>query len=217
MSESETINLLWTVGVLVLVVSALAARRTSFGTILRGLAVWTGIGLILFVVISHRHELSRVFARVGDQLGLGSQRVEGETVRIRMSPDGHFWARATLNGVPRRMLIDSGATITAISEQTAQAAGIETGGAGFPVVIQTANGSVAAQRARIERVALGPLRTENLGVVVAPSFGNLDVLGMNFLSRLGSWRVENNTLILEPGSSAQSVESPSNGAKAELE
>ena len=61
-----------------------------------------------------------------------------------------------------------------------------------------ADGTVAAQRGRAERVSIGTITTEDLGVVVSPAFAGLDVLGMNFLSRLGSWRVEGRTLILEP-------------------
>ena len=41
----------------------------------------------------------------------------GEEVRLRMAPDGHFWADVRLDGVERRMLIDSGATITALSQR----------------------------------------------------------------------------------------------------
>src|SRR5688500_16254586 len=52
-------------------------------------------------------------ARLAGKLGLDSQEVVGKEVRIRMAADGHFWADATLNGVKRRMLIDSGATVTA--------------------------------------------------------------------------------------------------------
>ncbi|MBL7325885.1 TIGR02281 family clan AA aspartic protease, partial [Escherichia coli] len=43
-----------------------------------------------------------------------------------------------------------------------------------------------------------------LPLVVGDSFGDLDVLGMNFLSRLKSWRVEDRTLILEPRKRAES-------------
>lgn len=106
----------------------------------------------------------------------------------------------TLNGVERRMLIDSGATITAISERTAKEADIPKS-EGLPAIIETANGSVAARRARIAEVSLGPLKTRDLGVVVSQNFGELDVLGMNFLSRLHSWRVEGNVLVLEPKAS----------------
>jgi aspartyl protease family protein len=33
---------------------------------------------------------------------------------------------------------------------------------------------------------------------VAPGLGDANVIGMNLLSRLASWRVEDNTLILVP-------------------
>jgi aspartyl protease family protein len=44
----------------------------------------------------------------------------------------------------------------------------------------------------------GTIVARDLPVVVSPAFGTTDVLGMNFLSKLKSWRVEGRTLILEP-------------------
>lgn len=202
MNEWQSMDLIWLIGVLVLVVSALSVRRLSLGFVLRSLATWAVIILLAFLAVAHRHELSALFTSVTAKLGLDEQQVEGRTVRIRMSPDGHFWARVRLNGVERRMLIDSGATITAISDATAAAADVKPSG-GIPAMIETANGTVAAQRGRIQHLAIGPLETEDLGVVISSSFGNLDVLGMNFLSRLHSWRVENNTLVLEPKNGAR--------------
>ena len=154
------------------------------------------IAAILYLAFSNRSRLSEAATDLGNQLGLTEQMVEGDTVRIRQSPDGHFYATARLNGVERRMLIDSGATTTAISEATARAIGI-TPRRVPPVVITTANGMVEAARGRIETVRIGSLETRDLPVVVSPAFGNLDVIGMNFLSRLGSWRVERGTLVLE--------------------
>lgn len=197
MSEWDSMDLIYLVGVLVLVLSALSIRKLSIGFVLRSLVTWALIIVLTVLAVSHRHEIGAVFAAASAKLGIDDQQVDGETVRIRMAPDGHFWARVTLNGVERRMLIDSGATITAISDRTAAASNV-TPGRGLPVMIETANGTVAARRGRIEKLAIGPLETEDLGVVVSGSFGDLDVLGMNFLSRLHSWRVENKTLILEP-------------------
>ena len=70
---------------------------------------------------------------------------------------------------------------------------------------RAANGTVAARRGRIRKLAIGPLETDDLGVVVSPAFGELDVLGMNFLSRLHSWRVENNVLVLQPRADASNT------------
>jgi aspartyl protease family protein len=200
-SEWDSMDLIYLVGVLVLVLSALSIRKLSIGFVLRSLVTWALIIVLTVLAVSHRHELGALFAAASAKLGIDDQQVDGETVRIRMAPDGHFWARVTLNGVERRMLIDSGATITAISDRTAAAADV-TAGSGLPVMIETANGTVAARRGRIQKLAIGPLETEDLGVVVSESFGELDVLGMNFLSRLHSWRVENNVLVLQPRADA---------------
>ncbi|WP_294253045.1 TIGR02281 family clan AA aspartic protease [uncultured Sphingomonas sp.] len=197
MNGTDGVNMVWLIGALVLVVSALSVRRIGFGLFLRTVLGWVAIVLLVLFAVGHRYELAAAWSSLSAKLGLEDQRVEGDTVRIRMSPDGHFWARVTLNGVERRMLIDSGATITAISERTAKEADVETS-EGLPAIIETANGSVAARRARIAAVSLGPLTMHDLGVVVSQNFGELDVLGMNFLSRLHSWRVEGNVLVLEP-------------------
>ena len=191
-------TLLWGIGALVLVISALTARRLSIGHILRSLIGWVLIFGVATLAFANRDRLAPIVTDIGERLGIGGQTVVGNTVRIQMSEDGHFWARVTLNGTEKRMLVDSGATITALSEASAKEVGIEPESVGFPVIINTANGAITARRARVERVSLGTLDTNNLGIVVSPAFGDTDVLGMNFLSRLGSWRVEGRTLILEP-------------------
>jgi aspartyl protease family protein len=197
MNGNDSVNLVWLVGALVLVVSALSFRRIGFGALMRAALGWVAIILVAVVAVAHRYEIGAAFSALSARLGIDEQRAEGSTLRIRMGTDGHFWVRVKLNGVERRMLIDSGATITAISQRTAEAAGVRLSG-GLPAVIETANGSVTAHRGTIAAVAVGPVETRDLGVVVSQNFGDLDVLGMNFLSRLHSWRVQGNELILEP-------------------
>ncbi|WP_233503583.1 retropepsin-like aspartic protease family protein [Sphingomonas psychrotolerans] len=213
MSDWDSMDLIYLVGVLVLVLSALSIRKLSIGFVLRSLVSWALIIVLTVLAVAHRHEIGAMFAAASAKLGIDDQQVAGETVRIRMAPDGHFWARVKLNGVERRMLIDSGATITAISDRTAAESEIKAG-SGLPVMIETANGTVAARRGRIEKLSIGPLETEDLGVVVSPSFGDLDVLGMNFLSRLHSWRVENNVLVLQPRADAGGQDSDATTAPA---
>ena len=173
-------------------ISAVGSRRLSVGHLVGGIMTWVLIFGVGFLIVQNRHRLPNIERFFGDQ------EVVGEETRIPMSPDGHFWARVQLNGASRRMLIDSGATTTAISTETAEAAGIETGRSPFPAVIQTANGTVTALTGTADTVTVGSVRTEKLGVVVSPAFGDTDVLGMNFLSRLRSWRVEGRVLILTP-------------------
>ena len=196
MTDDRAIYVLLGLMMLILPLSSLLSRQPSGGAILRSLLGWAVIAAILYVAFSNRGRIAEVVGTIGEQIGVAEQSVDGETVRIRQSMDGHFWAVAQLNGVERRMLIDSGATSTAISESTAKAIGV-TPRRMPPIILTTANGTIEAARGRIETVRIGSLETRDLPVVISPAFGKLDVVGMNFLSRLGSWRVERETLVLE--------------------
>lgn len=186
---------------LVLPLASLIARRPPIGLVLRSIVGWIVIAGVLYVAFAHRVRIGEWASDLGRRLGVEEQMVDGDTVRIRQSPDGHFWANVRLNGVERRMLIDSGATTTAISEATAHEAGIQVRRVP-PVLLNTANGVVEASRGRVETLRLGSLETRDLPVVVSPSFGQFDVIGMNFLSRLDGWRVERSTLVLQGGDAA---------------
>ncbi len=198
MTDDRTVYVLFGLLMLVLPLSSLLARRPSIGTVLRALLGWAVIVGVLYVAFGNRERISELAGTIGERLGVAEQSVDGDTVRIRQSVDGHFWAVARLNGIERRMLIDSGATSTAISEATAKAIGV-TPRRVPPVLLTTANGTIEAARGRIETVRIGSLETRDLPVVISPAFGEMDVVGMNFLSRLGSWRVARGTLILEAG------------------
>lgn len=155
------------------------------------------LALFIFIFMQqapYQPELSRLT----DRLGLDDQKVSGKELHVKISSDGHFWVLATVNGVPRRMRIDSGATVTAVSEPTARAAHVDVGSALAPVILQTANGPAPGKTGKVDEIKVGNIVARNLRIVTSPGLGNLDVLGMNFLSRLQSWRVENNTLILVP-------------------
>jgi aspartyl protease family protein len=176
---------------------ALIQRIPFIGGIIR-FALSIGLLALCLFLLFQQAPYEPSLARIASRLGLNSQEVSGGEVRIRMSPDGHFWARAKINGVERRMLVDSGATITAISEQTARAASVGAGTSLVPVVLQTANGLAQAQTGSVKRLQLGSITAKDLKVAISPALGNMDVLGMNFLSDLSSWRVEGRTLILVP-------------------
>lgn len=177
---------------LILPMSALVARRLPVKPVVKMALAWVAIFAVGVVIASQRDRLSGLKTLIADQ------QVNGTETRIRMAEDGHFWADVDIDGVRRRMLIDSGATTTALSTATAKAAGLDSDESPFPVIISTANGDVSARTATAKRVTIGTITATDLGVVTSPSFGDTDVIGMNFLSKLGSWRVENSMLILTP-------------------
>lgn len=132
------------------------------------------------------------------QLGMPEQRVSGDETRVDMASDGHFWLNASINGVPRRFLVDTGATLTAISENTARDAQVPQKTMRQTLLMRTANGTVRAEVATIAELRFGNILARDLDVVIAPGLGETNVIGMNFLSRLESWRVEGRTLVLVP-------------------
>ncbi|MFC0103665.1 retropepsin-like aspartic protease family protein [Sphingopyxis terrae] len=181
----------------ILVVAIL--RVPVVGALVRALAATAMLAAAIWLLL-RQAPFDPTLARLARAAGLSTQSVEGRTLRIAMARDGHFWLDARINGVSRRMLVDSGATITALSKDSARAAGIEDDPLLLPVYLRTANGTVRAATGTIARFEAGPLVAENLKIIIAPTLGNVDILGMNFLSELASWRVEGRTLILVPRS-----------------
>jgi aspartyl protease family protein len=175
----------------------LVQRIPVVGRLIR-FGITFGVIAFALVLLIQQAPFEPHLARLAGGLGLDKQEVVGREVRIRMADDGHFWANVTLNGVRRRMLVDSGATVTALSEATAASAGIDRGESLVPVMLRTANGITPAQTGSVKELRLGTARVAGLKVVVSPALGDMDILGMNFLSMLESWRVEGRTLVMVP-------------------
>ncbi len=186
------------VAIFVSVAGSMISRPVPWlGRALRGMGNLALIAVLLLTIaqaarFSTNSDISLAIA------GLEEQRIEGGETRIPISGDGHFWVKAQINGTERRFLVDTGATLTAISPQTAEAARIEPTALGRAVVLQTANGATPARMASIGELRFGNVVARDLDAVIAPAMGQTNVIGMNLLSRLASWRVEGRTLILVP-------------------
>ena len=185
------------IALLVAAAVVLLQRLPYVGRIFRAVFSLGLLALCIFLLIQQA-PFQPGLERLVNRIGLDQQEVVGSETRIRMASDGHFWAKASINGVERRMLIDSGATVTAVSQDTAVRASIASDAEMVPVVLRTANGMTAAQTGTIRELRVGNVTARNLKVVSSPALGGLNVLGMNFLSRLASWRVEGRTLIMVP-------------------
>jgi len=180
-----------------LVGAVLLRRAPAVARLLRGASTLGLMGVLVLVVV----QLSRVDSRFDlavPEIGLPEQVVEGAETRVQRAPDGHYWLRAEINGHPASFLVDTGATLTAISDETAAAAGLRPREAGVPVRMQTANGAVAAELTTIEELRFGNVVARGLDAVIAPGLGPTNVIGMNLLSRLASVRLEGDLMILVP-------------------
>jgi aspartyl protease family protein len=194
-------SLIWGVICILLLVSSLAARRLSLGDVAKAALAWIAIFAALFAIFSFRFEFIGIWERVkSDITGTAGQSISGDAIELRRQDDGHYWLLVDINNKPVRFMVDSGATMTAINATTAREVGVEANG--YPIILSTANGRVAAKRANVKLLVVGPHKIENHPVVVSESFGDVNLLGMNFLNNMESWRVEGNMMILQPLKSA---------------
>jgi aspartyl protease family protein len=192
-------RLVYALILVVLLVSSLAARRLPLKQTAKMVLAWIAIFAVAFIIMSFRPEMKMAWERVkGEITGAPRQSVSGEEIRLVRQDDGHFWMRAKLNGFGTDLMIDSGATTTAINGDTASAAKLVLDPVEASIELSTANGVVKARTATVETVSIGDFAIDDLDVVVSDGFGDTNVAGMNFLDLFDSWNVKGDVMTLKP-------------------
>lgn len=109
--------------------------------------------------------------------------------------DGHFTARATINGTAVDLLVDTGATLVALTEADARRLGLTPDS--YPHRVATAGGEAAAAVVRLKDVAIGPVRVRDVEAMVLEGDAlPHSLLGMSFLSRLRGYQADGGRLVL---------------------
>ena len=117
------------------------------------------------------------------------------TVELNRNEDGHFYADVQINGAPVHMLVDTGASVIALSRDDARSAGIATSIGMNDVVGEGADGAVHGEYVKVDRMELGPRTVEGLDAVVLNS-GEQSLLGQSFLAKFDSVEIHGNTMVL---------------------
>jgi aspartyl protease family protein len=190
-------------GVLGLVVAAgIVGSGVRLGHMVRGLALWLLVVLVLVAGYQYRYELQDVASRLTAGLVPGSPLSMTDddgraAVMIDRMAGGHFEVRAEINGTPVTMLVDTGATATVLAAQDAREAGYDPKTLVYNVPIMTANGEARAARVLADEVRVGEIVRTDLPVLVAEA-GRLDrsLLGMNFIGTLSGFDMRGERLIL---------------------
>ena len=179
---------------MVLVFGTLMARRERWARLATMGLAWIAIFGAGFLLLTFRDDLGYVAQRLKSE-ATGEPVIAGKELRIPMAIDGHFWIEGSLNGIPVKFLVDSGATMTTIGRDTAEEAGIPVSQRRNQVV-RTGNGILRVATARANSLSIGPIERQQVGLHVA-DHEDLNVLGMNYLSSLERWGVEGRWLILK--------------------
>jgi aspartyl protease family protein len=125
------------------------------------------------------------------QAGAASDR---QSVTLAADSTGHFISEGSINGIPIRFMVDTGATSIALPGAEAQRMGIDyrKGRRGFT---QTANGPAPIYIVRLETVRLGAIELSGVDAVVIERGLNIALLGMSFLGRV-EMKQEGSTMTL---------------------
>ena len=198
MTSDQTANLVYSLLFLVLVASSLLARRLPLGLAAKYALAWAAIFGSAVVLYSFRHVAGQVWEQVKREVNPSAPVLSGRSVRILKGEDGHFHINAKVNGHTVNFLVDSGATTSTMSQGDAKAAGVPIDTFGFGALVETANGSAMMRRAQIDRFTVGSIERTDLPILVSIEVDELNLIGMNFLSSLKSWKVEGDEMILIP-------------------
>jgi aspartyl protease family protein len=107
-----------------------------------------------------------------------------QTAILTADSRGHFVTTGQINGLPVRMLVDTGASLVSINGSEAKRLGINYL-QGTPAAVQTANGTAPAYRVKLDSVRVGDITLNNVDALVHVSEGlPITLLGMSFLNRM---------------------------------
>ena len=184
------------IALLVFIVTS--ARAADLARILGSAALWAVVLVALTGAYAYRYDAADFFGRVAAELLPSEPRVgQGGEVIVNRRLSGEFAIAARVNGSRVTFLFDTGASMVVLTAADARRAGVDVAGLTFDVPVTTANGAALAAEVRVGQIAVGPIVMRNVGALVArPGALEESLLGMSFLERLKSYRVERGRLVL---------------------
>jgi aspartyl protease family protein len=198
LDDHQQLSLLYRLGLLILVGSALARMfRGRYGEVARMTLIWVGIILALGVGYTYRFELKEATNRVTTELLPGHAAARGRVVELARTGAGDFHISTQVNGAKVPMVLDTGASTVMLTRDAAIAAGLPMEMIKYNVNIDTANGRTYAAAAIIDRIAVGGIVERSVPALIAqPGTLKTSLLGMSFLSRLQGWEVRGDKVVM---------------------
>ena len=118
-------------------------------------------------------------------------------LEIAADDSGHFQTEAEINGSRVDVLVDTGATLVALTYDDAQRAGVYLSPSDFTHEVRTANGVAKVAPVDLGSVTIGDITVRNVrGAVTEPGKLHKTLLGMSFLSRLSRVEMRDQALVL---------------------
>ena len=120
------------------------------------------------------------------------------THTIARDSRGHFATDGRVEGRRVGFMVDTGASVIALTESSAAQVGIRPARSDYNASVVTANGTVKAARARLASVDIGGLEVRDVEAMVLPdNVLSENLLGLSYLSRLKRFEYSGGRLLLE--------------------
>ncbi len=133
--------------------------------------------------------------QMGQQYSAAVRSASAQSVTLNADGNGHFVVDGQINGGTIRFLLDTGATLVALSAADAGRLGIDFR-KGQPSLMNTANGPAPAYRVKLDSVRVGGITVNSVDAVVMEGIVlPFALLGMSFLNRMEMKR-EGQTMVL---------------------
>jgi len=123
------------------------------------------------------------------------RRIVGETT-LERSSDGHFYATAMVNGQETRFLVDTGASIVALTAPDAQALGLEWSDSDIVPIGRGASGDVSGVPVVLDEIELEGIAVRNINAAIVPEGLDVSLLGQTFLSQVETLDVSKDRMTL---------------------
>lgn len=118
-------------------------------------------------------------------------------IAIHANREGHFATRAKINNEDAMLMVDTGATMVALSYETAEQIGLNISPSDFSKAARTANGISKVAHVSLDEITIGDITVSDIeAIVVEPGKLDVNLLGMNFLSKLKRFEVSGRKLLL---------------------
>jgi len=122
----------------------------------------------------------------------------GRSLTLDANARGHFQTQARVNGERIGFMVDTGASLVVLRASAAAQAGIRPIPADYTATVSTANGSIKAASAKLDRIEIGDITVFDVPALVLPDeVLSQNLLGVSFLSRLKRYEVANGKMVLE--------------------
>jgi aspartyl protease family protein len=122
----------------------------------------------------------------------------GHPGQVLKAADGHYWAQADIDGRAVRVLVDTGASVVALTREDALRLGYRLAPADFTTTVVTASGAARAAPVELKTVAVAGARVDAVEALVVESGLPHSLLGMSYLGRLAAFQATPSALTLRP-------------------